>query len=203
MACGDPDTAYVPSLMAAVVLFAFVLSTALALLLARYASNPWIERARAADARRRGDPRPRITPTELRSLVIELLGKLNIEVLEEELRGAERRLVAAERGSKLHASRYVVFVEPSPPGDVVEQPLVVELAESVKVERGATGLLFTPYAIETDGLAGLEVPVELVDGARLRLLVAQYLPERLSALEKYRGFGLVPRISAPVAPRPA
>jgi hypothetical protein len=186
--------------MVAVLWFAFVMAAALALLLARYATNPWVARASEVV-----DPRPRIDAAQLRSLVIELLGRIGVEIVEEELFGEERRFVAVERGSVLHGARYVVFVEPSPPGDMVEQGLILELAEAVKCERGGVGLLFTPYGILRDGLSGLEVSLELIDGMRLRDLVARLLPERLAALQRYRGFGAVtPAVGpGPVAPRPA
>jgi hypothetical protein len=184
------------------VLFALMAVFALAVLLARYATNPTLVRAEEAE-RARPDRRPRLMPSELRSLVIELLDALGLEVREEELVGSDRRLVARERSAPLGGSRYLVFVIAQPPGDLVEQVQVLELAEAVKAERGAVGLLVTPYAIDADGLAGLEVPIELVDGRRLRELVAEYLPERLRVLDGYRGFA-PPTLPAPKEhePRP-
>jgi hypothetical protein len=134
------------------------------------------------------DLRPRISPPTFRAVVIDLLGKLGLDVVEEELRGAERRLVAVRDGMP-EAGRCVVFVESAPPGDLVEGPLVDELAASVRGESGAVGLLVTPYRIEPRGLLPPgDAPVELVDGAKLRRLVAAYLPERLAELDGYWGF---------------
>jgi Restriction endonuclease len=172
--------------MVAVVLFAIVVSAVLGLLLARYATNPAVARARASEAHA-VDHRPRISGGRLRSLVIELLTRLGLDVIEEEVIGDARRLVAAQRAA-LGETRYVVFIEPSPPGDVVGQDTILELAESVKTERGATGLLVTPYTVDTAGLAGLDVPVEFVDGPRLRELVVEHLPAHLEELDRYRGF---------------
>jgi hypothetical protein len=130
----------------------------------------------------RRDARPRIPMPTFRAVVIDLLGRLGLEVVEEELREPGRRLVAVRDGQ---AGRCVIFVEPSPPGDMVPRPLLDELAESVRGDSGSVGLLVTPYRIQPQSL---DVPVELVDGARLRQLVAAYLPERLAELDGYFGF---------------
>ena len=134
------------------------------------------------------DPRPRISPPTFRAVVIDLLGRLGLDVVEEELRGPQRRLVAVRDGMP-EAGRCVVFVESAPPGDLVEGPLVDELAASVRSESGAVGLLVTPYRIQPVGLSSGDATVELVDGAKLRRLVATYLPERLAELDGYWGFG--------------
>lgn len=120
-----------------------------------------------------------------RAVVIDLLGRLGLEVVEEELRAHSlgRRLVAVRDGQ---AGRCLVFVEPSPPGNLVARPLLEELAESVRGDCNSVGLLVTPYRILPE--RPLDVPVELVDGARLRQLVAAYLPERLAELDGYFGF---------------
>ena len=190
--------------MVAIVLFALVFAAGLALLLARYAPNPAIERASDA-ALLTPDGRPRITAPRLRSLVVELFAAFDLSVIEEELHGDERRLVAARRPGELGAARDVALIEPPPAGDQVEQPLILELAEYVKTERATLGLMVTPYCIVRDGLAGLEVPLELIDGPRLRYLVESYLPERLEELDSYHGFQ--PRPSSPepfsLTPRPA
>jgi hypothetical protein len=190
------------SVMVAVVLFALIFMSALAVLLARYATNPQVVRAAERD-RDRVDRRPRIAPPALRSLVIELLDALGLEVREEEVLGADRLLVAYQRSAPLGGTRYVVLIVAQPPGDQVEQPQVVELAEQVKAERGAVGLLVTPYTIELGGLAGLEVPVELIDGPRLRELVSAHLPSRLSALDGYRGFAPPTLPTRPLEPQHA
>ena len=176
--------------MIAIVLFAVIFMFALALLLACFAPNPNLSRAGEAD-RLSNDRRPRLSGGALRELAVALLDQLGLVVVEEEVRGDERRLIAAPKdpdGPSLQASRYVVFLSPSPPGDVVEQPLIVELSEYVKAERAAVGMLITPYHISNAGLAGLDVPIELVDGARLRQLAATYLPARAAQLDRFRGF---------------
>src|SRR5262249_10942572 len=96
--------------------------------------------------------------------------------------------------------------EAEPPGDVVDAARVLELAETVKSERGvAVGILMTPYSIAAAALPGLDVALQLLDGARLRALVAEYLPVRLREIDGYRGFGVADPIESgrpapPVAP---
>ncbi len=48
-----------------------------------------------------------------------------------------------------------------------------------------TGMLITPGAIETAGLGGLDVELELIDGARLRTLIARHLPAQLGEVDRY------------------
>jgi hypothetical protein len=133
------------------------------------------------------DRRPRIPPPHFRAVVIDLLRRLGLDIVEEELRGPERRLVAVRDG-KPEAGRCVIFVESAPPDDLVPRPLLRELRESIRGENGAVGLLVTPYNIEPEPAPALDVPVELVDGRKLRQLVAAYMPERLAELDRYRGF---------------
>ena len=133
------------------------------------------------------DARPRIPAPTFRQVVIDLLGRLGLDIVEEELRGSERRLVAVRDG-KPEAGRCVVFVEASPPDDLVPRPLLAELAESVRGEYGAVGLPVTPYRMESGEAPSLDVSVEIVDGPKLRQLVAAYMPERLEELDRYRGF---------------
>lgn len=130
--------------------------------------------------------RPRIPAMKLRALTIELFERLGLGVVEEELHGDQRRLVFSRRPDEVLGVRYVVYVEPSPPGDRVALPLVADLARRVRGEKTAVGLIVTPYAVD-EGVI-VDPPVELVDGPRLRQLVAAYLPERLGELERYRGF---------------
>jgi hypothetical protein len=78
-----------------------------------------------------------------------------------------------------------VFVETQPAGDVVEAPTLLELAEEVKARLATAGLLFTPYAIDEGVLPGIDASLELVDGARLRALVAHHLPDRFAELARY------------------
>ena len=119
-------------------------------------------------------------------MVIDLLGRLGLDVVEEDLRGHNmaRRLVAVRDGEP-RGARCLVFVEPAPPDDLVPSPLLDELAETVRESTGLVGLLVTPYRIPPQPL---DAQVELVDGARLRQLVAAYLPERLAEIDCYFGF---------------
>src|SRR5438128_1120247 len=141
--------------MLALAFFGCVVVAAMVTLFLRLAPSP--QRKRAPDRR------PRMPPTKLRAVVIDLLRRLGLDVVEEDLRGHNmaRRLVAVRDGEP-QGARCLVFVEPSPPGDLVPPPLVDELAESVRDSAGAVGLLVTPYRIPSQPL---DVPVELVDGA--------------------------------------
>jgi hypothetical protein len=161
--------------MLPLVFFACVVMAAMVTLFLRLAPSPRRQRP--------PDRRPRIPAPRLRAVVIDLLGRLGLDVVEEELREPARRLVAVRDGEP--EARCVVFVEPSPPGDVVPPPLLDELAESVRASDRTVGLLVTPYRIPAQPL---DAPVELVDGTRLRQLVAAYLPERLAELDGYFGF---------------
>jgi hypothetical protein len=165
--------------MAAIIFFAAIMAGGLAVLLARYAPPVVFKR-------RRADGRKAIPPSLLRALTIELLDKLGMTLVEEA--SEERTLVLVKR-EPLGESRYVVMLDPAPANDVSDQATVLLLAESVKVEKASTGMLITPGQIETGGLAGLDVPLELIDGHRFRSLVAENLPHRLAVLERYRGFG--------------
>jgi hypothetical protein len=164
-------------LVVAAILIAMVLS----LLLARFGFG--------AKWSRRGE-RPRVPPAELRGVVVDLLSALGLTVVEEELRGVERRLVVAHRLGIEPVPRLVVFVEPEPPGDRVGAEVVLELAARVRAEGAAVGLLITPYGIDPEVLrAGVGVPLQLIDGPHLRALVARHLPGRVEELGRYRGFG--------------
>jgi hypothetical protein len=143
-------------------------------------------------------PRPRMPPPAVRQLVLELLDHVGLTVIEEELRTEDRRMVAVRKDGQ-GAARYVVFIASSPPGDVVGPRLIDEMGRYLKTEWGTAGLLFTPFAIDLGGLGSLPGRIELVDGARMRQLVATHLPARLVELDRYRGFQ-APR---PPGPQPA
>lgn len=176
--------------MFAIVLFSIVIAGVLGLLMAASAGRP---PARIADSR------PPIPGAELRTLTIALLDRLGLEILEEEPLGEDRRLLAAQRDAELRGARYVVFVAANPRGGVVPPSTVVELSQAVEAERATAGLLITPYRIDAAGLAGMEVPIELIDGPRLRALIRQHLPERANELDRWRGFTAAPSPFVPAA----
>ena len=167
--------------MIAIFIFAAVAVAGLVLLLARYG---------APIAGERADRRPPMPLASLRTLTIQLLGALGFSVAAEP--DSDQRCLVATRREPLGEIRYVVILAPEPRGGVVEPTAVLELAENVKGERAAAGILVTSGAIDTAGLAGLEVELELLDGPRFREMITQYLPERLGVLDPYRGFGAVP-----------
>lgn len=180
--------------MTPVHLFALVGILLLALLLARYAPSAAARRAAVEGG---GAPGPRLDPDALRDLVVALLGAQGLRVTDE-VRVPTGYRLSALQPAPFRDQRYVVFLEVSPPGDLVEQPTIVELAEAVKAEAGAVGLLVTPHRVDPRGLGGLEVPLELVDGRALRDLVARHLPGRVGDLEAH---GVGGPLSA--APEPA
>jgi hypothetical protein len=171
--------------MIAIVLFAALFGSLLVVLLARY--SPPIGRLARALHGGLADRRPPLPAASLRALTVQLLRALGLTV--DEAGESDERWLTATRREPLGEMRYVVVLAPSPPGGVVDQAAVVALAEDVKGERAAVGMLITPGAIETAGLAGLEVELELLDGPRFRALVAEYLPQRLGELDGHRGFG--------------
>lgn len=175
--------------MFAIVLFSIVIAGALGLLMAASGVRPRV---------RITDPRPPIPGAELRTLTIALLDRLGLDIVEEEPLGEDRRLLAVQHDAELRAARFLVFVVANPRSGVVPPTTVVELAQAVEAERATAGLLVTPYRIDAAGMTGMEVPIELIDGPRLRALVRQHLPERAHELDRWRGFTAAPSPYAPV-----
>jgi hypothetical protein len=176
--------------MAAIVIFAVIFAIGAFLLLARYSSgSATVRTAEIEERRRRPDPRPRMEPEALLGLVRDLLRAMGIETTEEVPVGDGRFRLNAVRRDPLRETPFVVFLEASPRGDVVEQTTVVELADTVRSEGGAVGLLVTPFSIAREGLGGLGAAIELVDGPRLRGLIEEHLPVSARMIEAYRGFG--------------
>lgn len=129
---------------------------------------------------------PPIPLKSLREVTVELLGALEVRV--DETLSDDRYLVGARR-DPVGEARTVVQLVPAPPGGVVDQQTVLSLAEDVKGQRASVGMLVTPGEIETAGLGGLEVKLELLDGRHFRELVGRLVPARLAMLDRYRGFG--------------
>jgi hypothetical protein len=142
--------------------------------------------ARYAPVRRDGDQRPAIPLKSLREVAAELLTEFGCSVSVDAL--GDPRYLSATKREPLGVVRYVVLLSPAPPGGVVDQTTVLALAEDVKSERATVGMLITSGSVETAGLAGLDVELQLLDGARFRNLVAYMLPERVRLLDRYRGF---------------
>jgi hypothetical protein len=181
-----------------IVVAAFVWGV-LILLLARFGGPLRLTRRRPRTQR---DPRPGIPPSSLRALTVELLGALGMTIID---RPETEAVLLASRHDELGDSHYLVVLAPAPRGGVVDPQTVLELVESVKAEHAASGMLITDGEIDATGLPSLEVPLELVDGPRFRRMIADHLPERLSQLDRYRGFGVAPApaTAGPVEPRPA
>jgi hypothetical protein len=187
--------------MIAVVVFGLLVGALLVVLLARYGTNPAVVAARQAERSRfrRNPVRPPITPTRMRALAVELLTAMGLRIETEPGEPDGNRLLAV-RDDPFQPTHYVVFVEAAPPGDVVDPARILELAETVKSERAAAGILMTPYEIEADPLPGLDVGLQLIDGMRLRELVAEHLPLRLREIDRYRGFPLPAAEQGPPVP---
>src|SRR3954468_3590295 len=157
-------------------------------ILARYAPHPNANLNIVA----RSQPGGQAIPYELfRVLVIDLLEALKLEVVMEHGEANEVDIIARSNEA-LTGGRFIVHGVWQAPGDVIDQPYIVRLADQVRADgRVAKGILITPYQISSDGLGNLEVPVELVDGLKLRSLVEQHLDsKRLDQLAQYRGFGM-------------
>jgi hypothetical protein len=160
----------------------------LILLIARYAPHPNENVNLVARALPGGKPIPY---DEFRVLIIDLLEALKLEIVM--THGDEHEIdIVARSNEAVTGGRFLVHGIWSAPGDIVDQPYILRLADNVRADgRASKGILMTPYTIHTDGLSNLEVPVELIDGKKLRALVEQHLePKRLDLLAQYRGFGM-------------
>jgi hypothetical protein len=157
------------------------------LLIARYAPHPNanLERVRAALPGGKAIPYE-----EFRQLLVDLLEALKLEIV---MVHGEKDLVdiIVRSSEAITGGRFLVHGVWEVPGDIVDQPYIIRLAEQVRSDgRFSKGILMTPYTIITDGLGNLETPIELVDGKKLRDLIEERLdPKRLDALAQYRGFG--------------
>lgn len=184
--------------MIAILLIAALIAAALVLLLARYAPPIGVRSWRRGSV---SDRRPLMPLPLLRQLTVDLLGALGLTVVEEPTQNV-RRLMATKR-EPMGEMRYVVVLDPAPRNGLVDQAAVLALAQDVKSERTAVGMLITPGEIETAGLAGLDVKLELLDGPRFRALIAEHLPGRLHLLDQYRGLGSALPSAAPLRQHPA
>jgi hypothetical protein len=160
----------------------------LILLMARYAPHPNANLNIVARALPGGKAMPY---DEFRELVIDLLEALKLEIVIEHGEATEVDVIARSNEA-LTGGRFLVRGIWQVPGDVVDQPHVMRLADQVRADgRLQKGILITPYRILTDGLGNLETPIELIDGRKLRALVEQHLDaKRLDQLAQYRGFGM-------------
>ena len=160
----------------------------LILLMARYSPHPNANLNLVARAMPGGKAMPY---EEFRVLVIDLLEALKLEVVLEHGEANEVDIIARSNEA-VTGGRFIVHGVWHAPGDVIDQPYVIRLADQVRADgRAQKGILITPYQILTDGLGNLEVPVELIDGRKLRGLVEEHLDaKRLDQLAQYRGFGM-------------
>src|SRR5262249_7066412 len=120
---------------------------------------------------------------------IDLLEVLGLDIVHVSGTRDEIDIIARTR-TALTAGKYIIHAHASPPGDRVTQAQVLRLQDQVRGEGAAKGILVTPYLIESQGLAGLEAELELVDGRRLRELLEEHLPKKVDLVARYRGFGL-------------
>ena len=125
---------------------------------------------------------------DFRALVIDLLEVLGMDVVHISGSRDEIDIIARTR-TALIAGKYIVHAYAAPVGDRVTQAQVLRLQDQVRGEGASKGILITPYSIESQGLAGLEADLELVDGKKFRELLEQHLPKRAEEVAKYRGFG--------------
>jgi len=158
--------------------FALLLMAVFALLMARFSSP---RHARLAD------PRPAMPPATLREVTLELLSAMGLSLREQ----PDVDTLLLTKSEPFGETRYVVMLAGETP---VDQAAILEAAETLRGEGAGHGMLIATGELEMAGLAGLDVPLELIDGARFRSLVAQYLPDRLGTLDRYRGFGPAPEL---------
>jgi hypothetical protein len=180
--------AYVINMLFVVAFGALMVGGVLIMLMARFSPHPNANLNIVARALPGGRPIPY---EEFRVLVIDLLEALKLEVVIEHGEANEVDIIARSN-EVLTGGRFIVHGIWQAPGDVIDQPYVTRLADQVRADgRVSKGILITPYHILSDGLGNLEVPVELVDGKKLRALVEQHLDaKRLDQLAQYRGFGM-------------
>ena len=172
-----------------VALGALAVGGGLILLIARY--SPDAAAARAQDQRRQeaaaGDGAPAMPFEQWRQLVVDLLEALGFQVALEHAAGTDLEILARST-EPLRQSKFLVRAYLAPTGDVVEQPALLELHELVKAEGAARGIVLTPYRIAGEPPDDDDAKLELVDGAKLRALIAEHLPDRLAELDAFRGF---------------
>jgi hypothetical protein len=161
----------------------------LILLMARFSPNPAVVRLRADEERARvaGTLSPRIPYNDFRMLIIDLMEVLGFTISLEHHEANEVDLIA-RCNEPLKSGKYIVHAVISPPGDIVPQPAVMRLHETVRAEGAAKGILFTPYSIDTTGIGSVGSELELVDGHKLREMIEKYLPKKLDLIDGYRGF---------------
>ena len=162
----------------------------LIMLIARYSPDAADQRLQAE--RRRDEAAgkvlyPAIPYETWRMLGIDLLEALGFHIALEHQSATEVDIIARST-EPLRAGKFLVHALHSVPGDVVDQATILRLADTVRGDNAAKGILMTPYRIDSSGLGNLEVSLELVDGKRFRELLAKHLPKKLDQIEGYRGF---------------
>jgi hypothetical protein len=180
--------AYALAMLFVVAFGALGIGGLLILIIARYSPHPNAN----ANIVARALPGGKAIPYDLfREIIIDLLEALKLEVVLEHGEANEVDIIARSHEA-VTGGRFIVHGVWQAPGDIIDQPYVIRLADQVRADgRAQKGILITPYEISTDGLGNLEVPVELIDGRKLRDLVEQHLDaKRLDLLAQYRGFGM-------------
>jgi hypothetical protein len=157
--------------MIAIVVFGLLFAGLLLFLLARYAPNPVARPGRA--------------PTDLRALVRELLTKgMGFEVTDDEAPLADGRMQLTKAGPLGH-TRYSVLLMTDPQGEIADQARILELVQTAAALH-SQGMLIAPHRKDARGLGDLPSELELIDGPRLKSLVARYLPARSADLASLR-----------------
>src|SRR5262249_2046371 len=153
-----PRPAYASCVLFVVAFGALAVGGLLIMLMARYAPHPNANLNLVARALPGGKAMPY---EEFRALVIDLLEAMKLEVVIEHGEANELDIVARSNEA-VTGGRYLVHGVWQAPGDVVDQPYVIRLADQVRSDgRALKGILITPYQILTDGLGNLETPIEL------------------------------------------
>jgi hypothetical protein len=169
---------------------ALAMGGVLIVLIARFSPDAAVERQQ--EARRRDEAagravHPGIPFEEWRHLIIDLLDVLAFNITFEHSTADELEIIARST-EPLRQSKFLVRAVLNTPGDVVDRKEVLRFQETIRGEGANKGIMFTPYRIESAGLANIGQDVELVDGKALRALITEHLPKKLDAIEGYRGF---------------
>ena len=157
--------------MVAIIIFGLLAAGLLLFLLARYAPNRVV--------------RPASAPSDLLALVRELLTKgMGFELADEEAPLAGGRMQLTKAGPLGH-TRYSVLLMTDQQGEIADQAQILELIQSAAA-LNSQGMLITPHRSDSKGLGDLPPELQLIDGPRLKSLVARYLPARSAELASLR-----------------
>lgn len=172
-----------------VFLVPILLGFGLIFLIARFSPNvPRVAPLKGAD---KLDDRPEITSDEFHDLITELLGSLGLETVFSSAGTGGVVDVTARDPRPLTGGRILLHATPVLAGQV-DAAEVLSFADGVRGDMGCLKGIYIALAGFTEeahaGIRACSAPIDLVDGPRLLDLVKDHLPDKVAALEGYRGF---------------